>query len=373
MTETVWVEKYRPKSLTQVVNQKEIVERLKKFVENKSLPHLIFAGPAGVGKTTCAHALVRDLFGEYYSKDAFQELNASDERGIDTIRTSIKTFANKKSLSGIPFKILILDESDNMTSAAQQALRRTMEKYTKSTRFILICNYSSKIIEPIQSRCAIFRFKPLKNEDLSKRIKQICKKEKIQIENSGIEAIIYVSGGDLRKAVNTLQAGSSLDQNLTEHLIYQVTGKARPEEIQQMIQLALDKKFLKSKEIGIHCHNQQQLAYANTIEGIIKDVNYLDATLYGIGRAAGNCPLELLIGFLKNPKYDIRPILEVIGNTIIPIRETSQCGYHIPYMVSGLLNLHPGESIELMSLPEDDPEKIDFVKFYEKLSQGKKN
>jgi len=248
MTETVWVEKYRPKSLTQVVNQREIVERLKKFVQNKSLPHLIFAGPAGVGKTTCAHALVRDLFVEHYSRDAFQELNASDERGIDIIRTSIKTFANKKSISGIPFKILILDESDNMTSAAQQALRRTMEKYTKSTRFILICNYSSKIIEPIQSRCAIFRFKPLKNEDLSKRIKFICKKEKIEIAESGINAIIYVSGGDLRKAVNTLQAGSSLEQNLTEDLIYQVTGKARPEEIQEMIKLALDKKFLKSKE-----------------------------------------------------------------------------------------------------------------------------
>ena len=247
MVETVWVEKYRPRSLNQVVNQKEIVDRLKKFVENKSLPHLIFSGPAGVGKTTCAHALVRDLFGEYFSKDAYQELNASDERGIDVIRTSIKIFANKKSLSGIPFKILILDESDNMTSAAQQALRRTMEKFTKSTRFILICNYSSKIIEPIQSRCAIFRFKPLKNKDIINRIKHICKKEDIQVDESGLNAILYVSNGDLRKSLNTLQAAASLDQNINEDLIFQVTGKARPEEIQNMLNLSLKKKFLDSK------------------------------------------------------------------------------------------------------------------------------
>ena len=244
---SVWVEKYRPKTLNQVVNQKEIVERLKKFVENKSLPHLIFSGPAGVGKTTCAHALVRDLFGKFYSRDAFQELNASDERGIDVIRNSIKNFASKGSITGIPFKILILDESDNMTSAAQQALRRTMEKFTRSTRFILICNYSSKIIEPIQSRCAVFRFKPLKEADIAHRIKSICKKEDKIIDESGLNAILYVSNGDLRKAVNTLQAAASLNQNISEDLIYQVTGKARPEEIQNMLNLAIDKKFLDSK------------------------------------------------------------------------------------------------------------------------------
>ena len=244
---SVWVEKYRPKTLNQVVNQKDIVERLKKFVENKSLPHLIFSGPAGVGKTTCAHALVRDLFGKFYSRDAFQELNASDERGIDVIRNSIKNFASKGSITGIPFKILILDESDNMTSAAQQALRRTMEKFTRSTRFILICNYSSKIIEPIQSRCAVFRFKPLKEPDIALRIKSICKKEEKKIDDSGLNAILYVSNGDLRKAVNTLQAAASLNQNITEDLIYQVTGKARPEEIQSMLNLAINKKFLDSK------------------------------------------------------------------------------------------------------------------------------
>ena len=129
------------------------------------------------------------------------------------------------------------------------------------------------------------------------------------------------------------------------------------------------KTYIKTKEIGIHCHNQQQLAYANTIQAIIKDVNYLDATLYGFGRAAGNCPLELLIGFLKNPKFDIRPILDVIGSTILPLREEMEWGYNIPYMVSGMLNLHPNEAMELLSLPKDSPERTDFVKFFEKLTE----
>ncbi len=129
------------------------------------------------------------------------------------------------------------------------------------------------------------------------------------------------------------------------------------------------KTFLKTKEVGIHCHNQQQLAYANTIEGIIKNANYLDATLYGLGRAAGNCPLELLLGFLKNPKFDIRPILEVIGTTILPLQKEMHWGYSIPYMISGMLNSHPNESMELMELPDDDPRKTDFVAFYQKCTE----
>ena len=129
------------------------------------------------------------------------------------------------------------------------------------------------------------------------------------------------------------------------------------------------KTFLKTKEVGIHCHNQQQLAYANTIEGIIKNVNYLDATLYGLGRAAGNCPLELLIGFLKNPKFDILPVLEVIGKTILPLQKEMKWGYYIPYMISGMLNSHPNEAMELMDLPDDDPRRTDFVSFYQKCTE----
>ncbi len=130
------------------------------------------------------------------------------------------------------------------------------------------------------------------------------------------------------------------------------------------------KTYLKTKELGIHCHNNQQLAYANTIEAIIKNVNYLDGTLYGLGRGAGNCPLELLIGFLKNPKYDIRPILKVISEEILPMQKDLEWGYYIPYAVTGILNLHPNDAIDLLDLPKDDPKRSDFVSFYKKLNEG---
>ena len=162
-----WVEKYRPRILDDVVNQKCIINRLKQFIKDRSMPHLIFAGPAGTGKTTSALAMVRDLYGKKMAPNStFMELNASDARGIDVIRTYIKDFAKARPPFDIPFKILILDEADNMTSPAQQALRRTMEKYTKNCRMILICNYSNKIIPPIQSRCVVFRFSSLNNEDI---------------------------------------------------------------------------------------------------------------------------------------------------------------------------------------------------------------
>ncbi|MBD3346044.1 MAG: nucleoid-structuring protein H-NS [Chitinivibrionales bacterium] len=128
------------------------------------------------------------------------------------------------------------------------------------------------------------------------------------------------------------------------------------------------KRYLKTKEVGIHCHNQQQLAYANTIEAIIKEANYLDGTLYGLGRAAGNCPLELLVGFLKNPKFDIHPILDVIGSTILPLRKEFEWGYSVPYMISGVLNAHPSEAMKLMKLSDDNPAKWEFAKFYEKMA-----
>ncbi|MHA1145732.1 MAG: replication factor C small subunit [Candidatus Helarchaeota archaeon] len=248
MSHEVWVEKYRPRTLDEVVNQKEIVSRLKNFVEKESLPHLIFAGPAGIGKTTSAYALARDLFKRNFSADVIKELNASDERGIDVIRTTIKNFAHQKTISGVPFKILILDESDNMTSAAQQALRRTMEKFTKNCRFILICNYSSKIIEPIQSRCAVFRFSPLTDQDVIKRIKYIATRENVKILKDGIDALLYVSEGDLRKAVNTLQAATSIAEEISAEAIYKITGKAQPEQVRKMIEMAINGEFLKARQ-----------------------------------------------------------------------------------------------------------------------------
>lgn len=241
LAELLWAEKYRPRTLSEMVDQKEIVERLKKFVEEKNMPHLLFAGPPGTGKTTAAHCLAHDLFGENY-RQYMLELNASDERGIDVIRSKVKEFARTRVATNIPFKIVLLDEADNMTADAQQALRRLMEMYTATTRFILIANYPSKIIEPIQSRCAVFRFTPLPKEELIGRLKWICGKEKVEYEEDALEAIYDVSEGDMRRAINVLQAAAALGK-VTVESVYKVVGLAHPREIRQMLQLALAGNF----------------------------------------------------------------------------------------------------------------------------------
>jgi len=246
MAELLWAEKYRPRSLDEIVNQEEIVSRLKKFVREKNMPHLLFAGPPGTGKTTAAHALAHDLYGEIYQQYLL-ELNASDERGIDVIRTKVKEFARSRVPGEIPFKIIILDEADNMTADAQQALRRLMEMYTATTRFILIANYPSKIIEPIQSRCAFFRFTPLKKEDVVARLRWIAEQENVMYDPEALEVIYEVSEGDMRRAINILQAASALGK-VTVDAVYKVIGLAHPREVREMINLALDGRFTEARD-----------------------------------------------------------------------------------------------------------------------------
>ncbi len=244
--ELLWAEKYRPKSLKELVNQEEIVKRLMKFVEEKNMPHLLFAGPPGTGKTTTALALAHDLYGEDWRKYVL-ELNASDERGIAVIRTKVKEFARSKLPGDVPFKIVLLDEADNMTADAQQALRRLMEMYVETTRFILIANYPSKIIEPIQSRCAVFRFTPLKKEDVVSRLKWICSQENVVCHDDALEVIYEIAGGDMRKAINILQAAAALGEVTVAH-VYKVVGLAHPKEIREIIQLALAGKFIEARD-----------------------------------------------------------------------------------------------------------------------------
>jgi len=244
--ELPWVEKYRPHGLSDVVGHKEITKRLQSYIEKQNVPNLLFSGPAGTGKTSSSIALARELFKENYEQN-FLELNASDDRGIDVVRKTIKDFARTLAFDS-HFKIIFLDECDALTNDAQQALRRTMEKYTKTCRFILSCNYSSKIIEPLQSRCVIYRFKPLSGEDVKEQIKNIAKKEKITINEKALEAINYVCQGDMRKAVNILQASSSINEKVEEDTVYSVSSRARPEQVQEMIILSLGGKFLDARK-----------------------------------------------------------------------------------------------------------------------------
>lgn len=245
--ELPWVEKYRPKKLEEVVGQKEIVERLKSYVKKHNVPNMMYSGPAGIGKTSAATALAKELFGKDFERN-FLELNSSDQRGIDVVRGEIKDFARTLAFNA-DFKIIFLDESDALTTDAQQALRRTMEKYTKTTRFCLSCNYSSKIIEPLQSRCVVFRFRPLQAKEIEDKLKEIAKKEKIEVEEKAIKAIEYVSMGDMRKAINVLQAAASLGDKVSEKRVFEVSSRARPEEIKQMIELALKGKFLEARDL----------------------------------------------------------------------------------------------------------------------------
>jgi replication factor C small subunit len=243
----MWAEKYRPKTLGDMVDQKEIVERLKSFVKSRNVPHCIFAGPPGTGKTTAALCLARDLYGDVY-REHLMELNASDERGINVVRETVKTFARARSIGEIPFKIMILDESDNMTADAQQALRRTMERYTETCRFILCANYSGKIIEPIQSRCAPFRFTFLPREEQDKYLKYIAENENVKLLKDGLDAIFEICSGDLRKAINTLQAAASLNKPVDAKVVYSIAGRASPADVQKMIEVAMNGNFIEARK-----------------------------------------------------------------------------------------------------------------------------
>jgi len=238
----VWVEKYRPKRLSEIIGQKSIIERLTAYVRTRSMPHMLFAGPAGSGKTTSAIALARGLYGDQW-RESLIELNASDERGIDIVRGKIKDFARAASISGTDFKIIFLDEADSLTADAQAALRRTMERYTQTCRFILSCNYSSKIIEPIQSRCAVFRFRPLTVEDVREYLKRIASLEKIEVTDDGLSAICELAAGDLRKATNILQVAASLGKKVDQDAVFESTENIRPSEIQELLTTALSGNF----------------------------------------------------------------------------------------------------------------------------------
>ncbi|AKU06381.1 replication factor C small subunit [Haloferax sp. Atlit-47N] len=242
----IWIEKYRPQTFDDVYGQDDIVERLRSYIERDDLPHLLFAGPAGVGKTTSATAIARAIYGDDW-RGNFLELNASDERGIDVVRDRIKNFA-RSSFGGHDYRVIFLDEADSLTNDAQSALRRTMEQFSDNTRFILSCNYSSKIIDPIQSRCAVFRFSPLGDDAVAEQVRDIAAAEDIEVTEDGLDALVYAAGGDMRRAINSLQAAATTGEVVDEEAVYMITSTARPEDIEEMVRAAIDGEFTTARK-----------------------------------------------------------------------------------------------------------------------------
>lgn len=234
--EAPWVEKYRPEFLADVVGNQEAVSRLRAIAQAGNIPNIILAGPPGIGKTSSVLCLAREMLGKSY-ESAVLELNASDARGIDVVRNKIKMFAQKKvQLPPGRHKIIILDEADSMTAAAQQALRRTMEVYSTTTRFALACNNSTKIIEPIQSRCAVLRFTRLMDAELLARLQQVCASEQAAYEMNGLEAIIFTAEGDMRNALNSLQSTVSGFGLVSSENVFKVCDQPHPLKIKHAIE-----------------------------------------------------------------------------------------------------------------------------------------
>ncbi|ORZ02855.1 P-loop containing nucleoside triphosphate hydrolase protein [Syncephalastrum racemosum] len=302
-----WVEKYRPKNMDDVASQEQVVKVLKKALHSENLPHLLFYGPPGTGKTSTILALANELFGPKLSKSRVLELNASDERGIQIVREKIKNFS-RTTVTQIdsdhpspPYKIVILDEADSMTKDAQSALRRTMEQYSKTTRFCLICNYVSRIIEPITSRCAKFRFKSLPIDDLTKRIDYICDLENVQLASGTMETLIRASGGDLRKAITFIQTSSTLHQKepITPKTIQELAGVIPEDIFDEFVQSWEKQSYKAMLEASQNLMNQGfsgETILSQIHDRIVKDDSITTLQKAKISQLLGTADINLVHG-----------------------------------------------------------------------------
>eukprot|EP00127_Corallochytrium_limacisporum_P006250 Clim_evm9s223 gene=Clim_evmTU9s223 len=270
-----WVEKYRPQKLEDLISHEDIVSTIKKFMEEDRLPHLLFYGPPGTGKTSTILACAKQMYGARYNS-MILELNASDDRGIDVVREQIKEFASTRTVFSSGYKLIVLDEADNMTNAAQAALRRIIEKYTKNTRFCLICNYVSKIIPALQSRCTRFRFAPLKEEQMTQRLQEIVTQESVNITEDGKEALIRLSGGDMRRTLNILQSCYLAYDEVNATNVYLCTGHPLPEDIDHIVEVMLRKSFAEAYEEILQLKTAKGLALVDIITEAANIIYRLD-------------------------------------------------------------------------------------------------
>ncbi|KZT39397.1 P-loop containing nucleoside triphosphate hydrolase protein [Sistotremastrum suecicum HHB10207 ss-3] len=270
-----WVEKYRPVTLDDVVSHKSITTTIEKFIEGNRLPHMLFYGPPGTGKTSTILAVARRIYGADYRKQTL-ELNASDDRGIDVVREQIKQFAEMRTLFNKGFKLIILDEADMMTQAAQAALRRVIEQYTKNVRFCIICNYVNKITPAIQSRCTRFRFSPLPLPEVERRLTGVIEQEGVKISKDGIEALLKLCKGDMRRALSVLQACHAAYDSTTETEVYNCTGSPHPSDIETIIKSMMSDDFGTSYQMVQALRTERGIALQDFITGAFEFVDTID-------------------------------------------------------------------------------------------------
>ncbi len=308
----MWVEKYRPTKLSEIVNQKDIVGSLESLIKDPTdMPHLLFSGSAGIGKTTAALCISRQILGEYV-KDYTLELNASDERGINMVREKVKKFSRFAGMVDVPFKIIILDEADEMTADAQTALRRIIEDTARYCRFILIANNISKIIDPIQSRCAVFKFTSIPEEEVIDQLTKIAKKEKVKADKKGLKAIYDYSEGDLRHAINLLQATASIG-DITEKNVKASAGLTKTTDVNDVLDLALKGKLPEAREKMIELIKVYGMSESDFLKYINSAVfKSKHEKLHTILEIIAKYDYRILVG--ANPEVQLSAMLAELGN-----------------------------------------------------------